>query len=392
MYKVCVLTATRAEYGILYPVLKQIKADDQLQLQLIVSGTHLLEEYGYTVNEIIGDGFDEFEEIEIIRKAGLSNSNTSGTSDIMAVAIKEYSGYLHSNRPDMGIILGDRYEMLAFAIALSNERIPIGHICGGETTEGVLDEAYRHAITKFSMFHFVNCYIHRKRVIQMGESPDRVYDVGDTCIDNIVSTKLLDKIELEHYLGREINNDLIIVTFHPITLSDDSIEQLEHLLTVMDHYDRYFYLITKANADKDGESINARLEVYANGHVNCMLVESLGRVRYLSFLSHAVAVVGNSSSGLYEAPHFNIPTINIGDRQKGRIHGVSVLDCGSEEQQIFKAFKRALSEEFSRICRNTKNIFGDGHTSEKIVSKIKENLINGIDIKKKFYDVEFEVR
>lgn len=389
MYKVCVLTATRAEYGILYPILKQIKADDQLLLQLIVSGTHLLDEYGYTVNEIIEDGFDEFEEIEIVRKIEISNSNTSA---IMAVAIKEYSDYLHSNRPDIGLILGDRYEMLAFAIALSNERIPIGHICGGETTEGVLDEAYRHAITKFSIFHFTNCYIHRKRVIQMGESPDRVYDVGDTCIDNINSTKLLDKTELENYLGREINNDLIIVTFHPITLSEDSIEQLEHLLTVMDYYNQYFYLITKANADKDGDLINTRLEKYANDHVNCRFVESLGRVRYLSFLNQAVAIVGNSSSGLYEAPYFNIPTINIGDRQKGRIHGASVLDCSSEEQQIFEAFKKAFSEEFNEICRRTKNIFGDGHTSEKIVSKIKENLIRGIDIKKKFYDIEFEAR
>jgi UDP-N-acetyl-D-glucosamine 2-epimerase, UDP-hydrolysing len=359
--------------------------DDELELSLIVSGTHLLNEYGYTVREIIEDGFTEYVEINII------DNTSSSISHIMANAIDRFSSYLESNRPDMGIVLGDRYEMLAFAIALGNNKIPIGHLCGGETTEGILDEAYRHSITKFSYLHFANCELHRKRVIQMGESPSRVFNVGDTCIDNIVSTKKMDKDGIENYIGHSLDDKVGIVTFHPVTLTKDSVSQLDNMLSVMSMNDDIFYIITGANADADGNEINKKLKSYCKGHHNCKFFESLGRVRYLSLLKFAYFVIGNSSSGLYEVPFFGIPTVNIGDRQKGRIHGETVIDCGSSEEEIRGAFIKARSAEFRKACKFTNNIFGDGHTAERVVKIIKKQLHEGINIKKSFYDFDFEV-
>lgn len=292
----------------------------------------------------------------------------------------------------MAIILGDRYEMMAFAIALMNERIPIAHLNGGEVTGGLLDEMYRHCITKMSTLHFVNCEIHRRRVIQLGELPERVFNVGDTCVDNILDTKLLSKSELEKCLEIEIDSvKLAVVTFHPITMENNTIEQLEHMLSVIKRHDCYQYIFTKANSDSEGAKINQRLEEFVHANPNCKLVDSLGRIKYLSLLYYSDLVMGNSSSGIYEVPFFHIPTINIGNRQKDRLHGETVIDCGSEIEEIESAFQKAVSKSFIDKCKDEENIFGDGHAASKIVAIIGKVLDQGISTEKSFYDVDFPI-
>lgn len=384
---ICVITATRAEYGLLYPVLKEIERTKSLKLQLVVSGTHLKMEYGYTRDEIIQDGFSEFDEIDIL---DVQEDNNKSISETMANAISKFAVYLTEKRPDMAIILGDRYEMMAFAIALMNERIPIAHLNGGEVTGGALDEMYRHCITKMSTLHFVNCETHRKRVIQLGELPERVFNVGDTCVDNILNTNFLTKNELEKYLCIKIELEKsVIVTFHPVTTESNSMEQLENMLSVIQKHSSYRYIFTKANSDSQGRNINRRIEKFVHTNLNCDLVDSLGRVKYLSLLSYAVLVMGNSSSGIYEVPFFHIPTINIGNRQKGRLHGETVIDCGFEINEIELAFQKATSKRFIDKCREVENIFGDGHTAHKVVDIINKVLKKGISIEKSFYDVNF---
>ena len=382
MKTVCVITATRAEYGLLYPLIKLIDRDEELTLQLIVSGTHLKKEYGYTKNEIIKDGFPIAAEFDI-----LENERNS-VSKAMGRVLMQFSDYLGDHRPDIAIILGDRYEMMAFAIALANQKIPIAHLNGGETTEGLLDEIYSHCITKMSIYHFVNCEIHRKRVVQLGENPDRVFNVGDTCVDNVVHQKFMSKKELCDFLHLSTwPENMIVVTYHPVTLEKNSLRQVEILLNVLKKKNEYFYLFTKANADASGEEINEYLAENIKSLKNARLVDSLGRLGYLSALKYSVMMIGNSSSGIYEAPIFKIPTINIGNRQKGRVHGDTVIDCEAEEDAITLAFLKAEDLEFRKICQNSKNLFGDGHASEKIIRIVKEKLNKNIEIEKKFYDL-----
>ena len=390
MKKICVITATRAEYGLLYPLLKEIDMAEELELQLVVSGTHLSSGYGSTKQEIVEDGFQDFDEIDILTdNVGQENGVVS---QIMATAISQFASYLTKNRPDLAVILGDRYEMMAFAIALVNARVPIAHISGGAVTGGSLDEIYRHCITKMSNLHFVNCESHKKRIIQLGEPHQRVFNVGYLCVDNIKNTVLLTKEQLEPEIG--INFDtakIILVTFHPVTMEDNSLEQLENMLKVIEKKREYFYIFTKANSDRDGIKINQRISEFAKQHKNCRLIDSLGRVRYLSILQYVSVVMGNSSSGLYEVPYFHIPTINIGNRQKGRLHGETVIDCHWTEKEINEAFEKAMSTEFRGMCRTEESFFGNGDTAQKIVYIIKKNLEKGIDIKKTFFDVNFEL-
>lgn len=384
MKKICVITATRAEYGLLYPLLRLLEKDEELELQLIVSGTHLSKEFGYTKTEIVRDGFMIAEEIDILEL----ESDACAVSRSMGKAIIQFAEYLRNNRPDIAVILGDRYEMMAFAVALVNEKIPIAHLNGGETTEGALDEVYRHCITKMSSFHFVNCETHRKRVIQMGENPDRVFNVGDTCVDNIMCEQLMTKQQLMTKLDlSEFPKNLVIVTYHPVTLEGDSLEQLKCLLRVLERHSELFYVFTKANADCGGIELNHYMQEILEKWENAILVDSLGRKAFLSVLSYSQMMIGNSSSGIYEAPVFHIPTINIGNRQKGRLHGDTVIDCPVEEQAIDASIKLAMSAEFRRRCRESENIFGDGHASEKILKVVKEVLKKKIDLQKKFYDM-----
>lgn len=386
MKKICVITATRAEYGLLYPVIKAINESSELTLQLVVSGTHLIPEFGMTKKEILNDGFVIDKEIEIL----LASDNSSSISKSMGIAIISFADYIKDDKPDLGIILGDRYEMLAFASVLLNEHIPIAHINGGEITEGALDECYRHCLTKMSTLHFANCERHKKRIIQMGEDPHYVYNVGDTCIDNILNEKLLTFNELNQDLPfLQKDKPIAIVTYHPVTTEKNSLEQFEEILKVIKKRNEYQYIFTKSNSDEGGRAINSRMEKFAIDKKNIHVVESLGMRRFLSVLKLSRMMLGNSSSGLYEAPVFKIPTINIGNRQKGRYMGETVINCQAEEKEILKAIDLAESEDFREKIKSSSSPFGNGTAAKQIVEKITRFLIedtwNG---RKKFWDLE----
>lgn len=386
MKKICVITATRAEYGLLYPVIKAINESSELTLQLVVSGTHLIPEFGMTKKEILNDGFVIDKEIEIL----LASDNSSSISKSMGIAMISFADYIKDDKPDLGIILGDRYEMLAFASALLNEHIPIAHINGGEVTEGALDECYRHCLTKMSTLHFANCERHKKRIIQMGEDPHYVYNVGDTCIDNILNEKLLTFSELNQDLPfLQKDKPIVIVTYHPVTTEKNSLEQFEEILKVIEKRNEYQYIFTKSNSDEGGRAINSRMEKFAIDKKNIHVVESLGMRRFLSVLKLSRMMLGNSSSGLYEAPVFKIPTINIGNRQKGRYMGETVINCQAEEKEILKAIDLAESEEFREKIKSSSSPFGNGTAAKQIVEKITRFLMedtwNG---RKKFWDLK----
>ena len=380
MKKIAVVTATRAEYGILMPLIKAIEADSDLKLDLIVTGTHLSEKYGYTKNYIMKDGFTISHEIPI-----LDGDNTPyGVSVTMSNAIKSFAECFKNDRPDMLVILGDRTEMLGIAAAAMNERIPIAHIHGGEVTEGAVDDCIRHAITKMSYLHFTSTEIYRKRVIQLGEAPERVFFVGALSTENILKTPLLSETEIKNDVGIPKNMRYAVVTFHPVTLEYDSAEKhTKNLCRAMSECDKYFYLITMANSDTGGDTVNEMLENFSKTNGNIKLVSSLGMVKYLSAVKYAEFVLGNSSSGIIEAPVLGTPTVNIGDRQRGRLAADTVINCGTDTQSILNAIKYSEAVE-----RKPALIYGDGNTSEKIVRIIKDHLFNKkIDLKKKFYDI-----
>lgn len=388
MKQVCVITTTRADYGLLRPLIMEIKKSKSLELRLVVSGTHLSSEHGSTISEIEADGVTELTKLHIFKNTEKGENNTTS---IMSNALMAAGDYLKSNHPDAAIVYGDRYEMLAFALAFANERIPLIHICGGETTEGLLDEIYRHSLTKISNLHFVNCDMHRRRVIQMGEDPDRVYNVGDTCVDNIMNTKLLSESEIRKYIHATDKANIVLVTYHPVTLELETIEELDNMLSVIEKHDEFYYVFTKANADFEGDIINDRLGEFVTSHQNAILVDSLGMLRYLSLLKIAKFILGNSSSGLTEAPLFHIPTINVGNRQKNRCHCGTVIDCDGNVNSIAKAFDIAMNDEFRETCLLEESIWGDGHAAEKMVHIVENQLEVGINIEKSFYDIDFEV-
>lgn len=388
MRKIVILTATRAEYGLLKPVIKKIHADVNFDMRLAVTGTHLSPEFGMTVREIEADRIPIDKKIEII----LSSDTPTAISKSMGLAMISFAEYFEECAPEALIVLGDRYETLAVCCAAMNARIPILHLHGGETTEGLIDEAVRHSITKMSYVHFVSTESYRKRVIQLGEEPRRVFNVGAMGVENAVHARLLSKEELEASLGRELGEKFAVGTFHPVTLEDNTAEiQARELLAAIDNYADIVFLFTKANADANGRIINKLMAEYAEIHKNLILIDSLGMQRYLSAVSHACFVIGNSSSGLIEVPSFGIPTIDIGDRQKGRVAGETVIRCEPQEKSICKAIDKGLSEEFRNSIKNSKNPYGSGDTSDKIIFIMKKYILkNKIDIKKKFYDIEFE--
>lgn len=386
MKKICIVTATRAEYGLLKQVILKLKAVAEFDVRIVVTGTHLSPEFGLTYREIENDGITIDEKIEIL----LSSDTSTAISKAMGLAMIGFADYFSRFEPDMLLVLGDRYETLAICCAAMNQKIPIAHLYGGDLTEGSMDEMMRHAITKLSYLHFTNTDECRNRVIQLGEQPDRVFSVGEIGIENIRKEKLMTKAELEESLKFKLDKPYALVTFHPATLENsDSHVEFQAILNACEKFKKMKFIFTKANADANGRVINQLLEQYANQHDNAIAFDSLGMTRYLSAVKYCEMVIGNSSSGLVEAPCFGVPTINIGDRQKGRHQGDSVINCKTEENDIEAAMVLALSEEFKKIARNAHNPYGDGNTSDKIINKIKELLLNGkIDLKKKFYDCE----
>lgn len=387
MKKICIVTGTRAEYGLLKPVIKIISDAKDLELNLVVTGMHLSPEFGLTYKEIEQDGYLITAKIEML----LSSDTPVGITKSMGLAIIGFADYFENNKPDLVIILGDRYEMLMVASAAMIARIPIAHIHGGELTEGLIDEAIRHSITKMSHLHFTTTEEYRRRVIQLGEQPQSVYNVGSLGVESIKKISLLKKDELESAIGFRFFTT-IMVTYHPVTLESMTSEaQFKNILRVLDAHKEITVIFTKANSDTDGRVINQMIDDYVKDNKGrCVAFASLGQLRYLSALQFCTAVLGNSSSGLIEVPSFKIPTINIGDRQLGRVKAESVIDCDNSIEQIEDALMKALSPEFREQLSEMKNPYEGEQTSEKIVDIIRQQVNKGINIKKKFYDIGVE--
>ena len=384
--KICVVTGTRAEYGLLYWLMKEIKADNDLQLQIIATGMHLSPEFGLTYKQIEKE-FKIDKKIEML----LSSDTPIGISKSMGLAQISFAESFEELRPDIVVVLGDRYEIFSAVSAAMIARIPIAHLHGGETTEGAFDESIRHSITKMSHLHFTATNEYKNRVIQLGENPQRVFNVGGMGIENIKRLKLLSKEEFEKSIDFKLNKKNILVTFHPVTLENSTAkDQFQELLDAIDELDDTSIIFTKANSDTDGRVINQMIDEYVSKNIHKSVgFTSLGQLRYLSALQYINAVVGNSSSGLAEAPSFNIGTINIGDRQKGRIKASSVIDCKPSKNSIQQAFIKLFTKEFQKSLKTNKNPYGDGCASQEIIKVIKELDLKNI-LKKSFYDLKVQ--
>jgi UDP-N-acetylglucosamine 2-epimerase (non-hydrolysing)/GDP/UDP-N,N'-diacetylbacillosamine 2-epimerase (hydrolysing) len=382
--KVCVVSGTRAEYGLLFWLLRAIQEDPALDLQLVLTGAHLSKEFGYTKSVVEKDGFAIADEVDIL----LSSGSELAVTKSIGLGVIGFSESFRRLAPDLLVVLGDRYEILAAATAAMVARIPIAHIHGGESSEGLIDEAIRHAVTKMAHLHFVSAEDHRRRVIQLGEQPDRVWNVGAPGLDNIRRLKLLSRSALERELGYSLGESYFLVTYHPVTLAKEGPARvLENLFRAAAQFPNTTLLFTKANADADGRVINEIIaRAAATDAARIKLVDSLGQRRYLSAMRHAAAVVGNSSSGLIEAPAMGVPTVNIGDRQRGRIRAASVIDCGNSEKEIARALKTALSPAFRKIAQRTVSPYGDGKSSPRIARILRSVDLDGI-LFKTFHDL-----
>ncbi|AEF17898.1 UDP-N-acetyl-D-glucosamine 2-epimerase, UDP-hydrolysing [Thermoanaerobacterium xylanolyticum LX-11] len=385
MKKIAVVTGTRAEYGLLYPLLKRIKETNLFDLQIIVTGMHLSPEFGLTFKEIIDDGFKINEKIEML----LSSDSEIGITKSIGLGIIGFADALNRLRPDIVILLGDRFETFAAAVACLVAKIPIAHLYGGELTEGLIDDAIRHSITKMSTYHFTSTEIYKNRVIQLGENPERVFNVGALGIDNIENIKLLSREDLQEELSFKLGEVNILVTYHPVTLENNTSQaQFIELLKALDSFENIKIIFTKPNADTDGRIISMLIDKYVKTNSDrAVSFTSLGRLKYLSLMKNVDVVLGNSSSGIIEAPTFKKPTVNIGDRQKGRIKAKSVIDCEANSEKIVLALKKALSTEFKKLCETIDNPYGDGKSSERIINILKKILDTNISIKKTFYDM-----
>ena len=388
--RIQVLTTTRAEYGAMRPIIRTMEKDDEIDVSVLVTGTHLLSEFGNTISEIERDGFRVAAKIPIIDDG---NGDVS-VSRTMGNAISRFGEWFHNNKPDLLLLDGDRDETLAICIAAVNSNIPVMHLGGGTTTEGAADEYYRHAITKLSYIHFATIDTYRKRIIQMGEDPKRVFLVGSPLIENILDTDFMSKDMLGESLNFPLDMPFSVVTFHPVTLEQaTAVEQVNELIAACSEIEDMKFIFTMANADNGGELINKLVQRFADENRNVICVPSLGSRRYLSALKCCDFVMGNSSSGIIEAPSFKIPTINIGDRQKGRIQAKSVINCSPVKNDIIFAINKARSKEFKNVCLDAVNPNGDGNSSVKIIDAIKKIWNeNGIHLKKSFYNIPFEVR
>lgn len=380
-YSICVVTATRAEYGLLSSVVKRIQDDPECELQLIATGTHLEPEYGLTYKEIESDG------VKIARKIAIYHgSDEAQVLMTMAAASSEIGKALIELNPDMVVLLGDRYELLPIASACVVLKIPIAHISGGEISEGAIDEYIRHAVSKLSYLHFTSTEAYRDRVIQLGESPERVFNVGDLGIENIQYLKRLTKEQLEDELGISIGDKMLQVTFHPTTLEDDSEQQFEQLLAALEERPNFQILFTRPNSDRGSTALNRMIDEFIgrNAHRSYAFA-SLGYTRFLSLVSYCVAMVGNSSSGVVEVPSLRVGTINIGNRQRGRICADSVIHCRPDKDEITDALDRVCSDEYRQQLLETVNPYESNGTSDQIVARMKECLAEYSGMHKTFY-------
>lgn len=386
-HKIAVMTTTRAEYGLLRPVLLKIKAEKELELVLIVGGTHLAKEWGNTVAEIEKDDVTVHAEIYNLPEA----DNAVAICKSMGKTMIEVAQVLEKEQPALFLVLGDRYEIFAATAAAYTMNIPVAHIAGGEVTAGALDEAYRHGISKMARLHFTSNEVYRQRVIQLGEEPESVIMSGDIGSENIRNLPLLTKKELARELGSQIEKPYILATYHPLTLGErDCKQEMKILFEALSEFPELTVLFTMANADENGKKINQILDVYAQENKErVFLYPSLGQIRYLSAMKHSCMVLGNSSSGILEAPTMGVPTVNIGRRQEGRLRAASVIDCKIEKAEIVNAIKKAISTEFRQSIENTDTKSNPRQETSDIILKemkrfLKENGGNKI---KRFYDL-----
>lgn len=385
MINIAVVTSTRAEFGLLMPLIRELRKfeDENTKIELVVTGTHLLEEYGHTIDEIISLDYriDRIIYVPVISDTAIDISMNQAEFLIKFTELfidKKYSAI---------VILGDRYEMLSIAIAAGNTHTPIFHLCGGDTTEGAIDEWIRHSITKMSYLHFPTNEESYYRIIQLGEEPKRVFNYGSTSIDNIINLSNMQKSDVLKSIGLE-ECKYALCTYHPVTMDNSDVdEMIYNFLEAIKHTPEIEFIVTKSNADQGGTHINELLEASQSDIRNLHVFTSLGAVRYLSLMKFAEFVIGNSSSGIIETPAFRIPTINIGDRQRGRLQSKSIINCSTDSESIIAAIKKARSSIFKEICKTVISPYGDGHAAEHIASKIID-VVNEdkIDLKKKFYD------
>ena len=383
---ICAVTSTRADYGILSPLLKRLDGDSFFNLTIAATGTHLLDAFGHTIDEILSDGFIPVE-IPILDRAPESPAEVSR---VMGNALSRFGDFFADRKFSLLLVLGDRYEIEAVCCAAVNARIPIAHLHGGETTAGAVDECYRHAITKMSSLHFPACEAYRQRILQMGEAPENVYAAGALAVENIRNLESYPFSRLAQETGLPLERrPYALVTFHPVTQEEGSaLQQVRELIRAMEQRNDLCYLITKSNADEGGSVINAAWDAFSCQRENCRVTASLGMRRYITALKHSRMMIGNSSSGILEAPVCGIPTVNIGDRQKGRLRTPGILDCAPECAAILKAMERADSPDFRESVKNLPCPYGNGDTSFRITEILKTRLKNPIDLKKEFRDLQ----
>ncbi len=387
MRKICVYTSTRAEYGLLKNLIGKIHESPELALQLLVSGTHLVSDQGMTIKEIYGDGFAPDKCVDI----DLTDDSSKGICHSMGIAISEYGKFFAEQAPDIVVILGDRFEAFCCAVAAQVSCIPIAHIHGGETTQGAIDEAFRQSITKMAHLHFPCCEVYRHRIIQMGEQPGHVYDVGALGVENIRRLPLMARKDLETSMDFKLEKPFFLVTFHPTTLEKNTFEeQFAAVLAALDTYPDHKVIFTGSNADTGGRVINQMQDAYQKRNPGkCFVIHSLGYRRYLSAMKFCDAVIGNSSSGILEAPALKIPTINIGDRQKGRLRVQSILDCDPSKRSILAALKKVQNKAFHSNLADMTLPFEKPGTSIMIKEILEKADLKDI-LKKEFYDITYK--
>lgn len=381
--KICVITGSRADYGLLRWLLQGIEEEPTLELQLIVTGSHLSPEFGLTYKEIEKD-FDICLSLET-----LTSSDTSvGIATSMGLGLIRFADAFKQIKPDLVLVLGDRYEIFSATAASLVARIPVAHLHGGETTEGAFDEALRHSITKMAHLHFVAAEEYKNRVIQLGEQPENVFQVGGLGVDSIKRLKLLSKEELEASLGIKLLDKNLLITFHPVTLETETAsQQMDELLGALSELHNTNLIFTMPNADTDGRVLIQIIEEFCSKNINAYCFTSLGQLRYFSAINYIDGVVGNSSSGLAEVPSFKKATVNIGDRQKGRLKAESVIDCEPTKESIKKAISELYSEKFQKQLSSTINPYGDGGSVAKIIEVLKTVSLENL-IKKAFFNVK----
>lgn len=382
--KVCVVTASRAEFGVLRPLLELIFNDECLDLQLIVTGAHLSKEFGYTKTEIINANIPIAKSIEML----LSSDTPVGICKSMGLASIGFSEAYAELSPDIVLVIGDRYELIPIVSSAVMSRIPVAHLSGGEVTEGSIDDMIRHAITKLASLHFTSIDSYARRVIQMGEMPERVFNVGEVGLDNINNFELLSKTQIEDLLGFSFLNKNVLITYHPETSKNTELStyNFSELLKSLSHFDDIMFIFTKSNSEVGGGDINKIIDNYVRNNQNAVVFDSLGRSLYLSCLTIVDAMIGNSSSGIIEAPSFKLPVVNVGDRQKGRVRAPNVLDVDAQEDLLVNAIRYALSSSFRCGLQNISNPYGDGSASANIVEILKSIELDSL-YPKVFHDV-----